>query len=167
VTRTIGFLKDNVIALVALFIALGGTSYAAVAIPKDSVGSTQIRKGAVTSSKVHSGAITPGKLSSKSFGGRILYLAEIQSSGVVAESYPKGISTSDWSAYSGGFINFPRELPKGCLPIATGASTLTGVPSGEAPSIPVIGVGIEGNRRQAQVAVNGAAPFSLAIVCTG
>ncbi len=71
-TRIVGYLKHNAIAIAALFIALGGTSYAAVAIPKDSVGSPQLRKGAVTSSKIHSGAITPGKLSSRSFGGRIL-----------------------------------------------------------------------------------------------
>jgi hypothetical protein len=164
VTRTIGFLKDNAIALVALFIALGGTSYAAVAIPKDSVGSTQLRKGAVTSSKIHSGAITPGKLSSKAFGGRILYLAEIESDGVVAESFPRGITTSNWSQYSGGFINFPHLLPKGCLPLATGAGPQAFSSSGESV-VPTIGVGVEGNRKQAQVAVNGASDFTVAIVC--
>ncbi len=80
-TRTLGFLKHNAIALAALFVALGGTSYAAIAIPKNSVGSRQLRNGAVTASKIHSGAITPGKLSSKSFGGRILYFAEIDHNG--------------------------------------------------------------------------------------
>jgi hypothetical protein len=36
----------------ALFVALGGASYAAVKIPKNSVGNTQLRKDAVTSAKV-------------------------------------------------------------------------------------------------------------------
>ncbi len=36
----------------ALFVALGGASYAAVKIPKNSVGNTQLRKDAVTSTKV-------------------------------------------------------------------------------------------------------------------
>ena len=36
----------------ALFVALGGASYAAVKIPKNSVGSAQIKKNAVTSAKV-------------------------------------------------------------------------------------------------------------------
>ncbi len=38
--------------MIALFVALGGASYAAVKIPKNSVGNTQLRKDAVTSTKV-------------------------------------------------------------------------------------------------------------------
>ena len=38
--------------MVALFVALGGASYAAVKIPKNSVGAAQIKKNAVTSAKV-------------------------------------------------------------------------------------------------------------------
>lgn len=41
-----------VIALIALFVALGGSSYAALKLPRNSVGSSQIRKNAVTSVKV-------------------------------------------------------------------------------------------------------------------
>ncbi|MEA2391318.1 MAG: hypothetical protein QOK31_1427 [Solirubrobacteraceae bacterium] len=40
-------------AYVALFVALGGTSYAALRLPANSVGSKQIRNNAVSSSKVH------------------------------------------------------------------------------------------------------------------
>jgi hypothetical protein len=35
----------TLIAVVALIIALGGTSYAAISLPKNSVGTKQIRKG--------------------------------------------------------------------------------------------------------------------------
>jgi len=42
----------NVIATIALFIALGGTSYAALKLPRNSVGATQIRTGAIRSSEV-------------------------------------------------------------------------------------------------------------------
>jgi hypothetical protein len=42
----------TLIAVVALIIALGGTSYAAISLPKNSVGTKQIRKGAVTKSKI-------------------------------------------------------------------------------------------------------------------
>lgn len=41
-----------VISLIALFVALGGASYAAVKIPKNSVGTSQLKKNAVNSSKV-------------------------------------------------------------------------------------------------------------------
>jgi hypothetical protein len=38
---------SNVMATVAVFVALGGTSYAAIKLPKNSVGSTQIKSSAV------------------------------------------------------------------------------------------------------------------------
>jgi hypothetical protein len=42
----------NVVAVVALFIALGGTGYAALKLPKNSVGTKQLKNGAVTARKV-------------------------------------------------------------------------------------------------------------------
>jgi hypothetical protein len=47
----------NVVASLALFLALGGVSYAAVTLPKNSVGSKQIKSNAVTSSKVKDGSL--------------------------------------------------------------------------------------------------------------
>ena len=41
-----------VISVMALFVALGGASYAAIKLPKNSVGAAQIKKNAVTSAKV-------------------------------------------------------------------------------------------------------------------
>jgi hypothetical protein len=46
----------NVLALLALFIALGGTSYAALTLPKNSVGTPQIKPRAVTLSKISTSA---------------------------------------------------------------------------------------------------------------
>src|SRR4051794_18839029 len=42
----------NIVASLALFIALGGTSYAALRLPRNSVGSAQIRTSAVSSSEI-------------------------------------------------------------------------------------------------------------------
>jgi hypothetical protein len=50
-------IKGNVVAYVALFIALGGTSYAAINLPRNSVGSKQLRSNAVTSGKVRNGSL--------------------------------------------------------------------------------------------------------------
>src|SRR4051794_4014207 len=47
----------NVTATLALFIALGGSSYAAFKLPRDSVGSAQIRVGAVHSSEIKNRSI--------------------------------------------------------------------------------------------------------------
>ena len=50
----------HVIAMLALFVAMGGTGYAALKLPKNSVGSKQIRKNAVTGSKVKNGSLRAG-----------------------------------------------------------------------------------------------------------
>jgi hypothetical protein len=47
----------NVVATLALFIALGGGAYAATKLPKNSVGPTQLRRNAVTSGKVKDGSL--------------------------------------------------------------------------------------------------------------
>ena len=46
----------NVMATVALFIALGGASYAAIKLPKNSVGTKQLKKEAVSLSKIKASA---------------------------------------------------------------------------------------------------------------
>jgi len=51
-----------VISVVALFVALGGTSYAALRIPRNSVGTIQLRNGAVIDSKIRNGTILGKKL---------------------------------------------------------------------------------------------------------
>jgi hypothetical protein len=48
---------SNVTATLALFFALAGGSYAAVKLPKDSVGSTQLKKGAVTGRAIKDNAV--------------------------------------------------------------------------------------------------------------
>jgi len=47
----------NVTSCIALFVALGGTSYAAIALPRNSVGSWQIRTHAVEKSEIDRGAV--------------------------------------------------------------------------------------------------------------
>src|SRR5213080_1115884 len=53
----------NVMATLAVFIALGGSSYAALKFPRNSVGATQIRAGAVRSSEVKNGSLRTADLS--------------------------------------------------------------------------------------------------------
>lgn len=56
---------SNVIASLALFIALGGAAVAA-GLPKNSVGQKQIRRGAVTARAIKPGAVVSGKLAPRS-----------------------------------------------------------------------------------------------------
>lgn len=48
----------NIVATLALFIALGGGAYAASQLPKNSVGSKQLKNNSVTGAKVRDGSIT-------------------------------------------------------------------------------------------------------------
>jgi hypothetical protein len=56
---------SNVIATMALFIALGGVAVAA-GLPRNSVGPKQLKRGAVTTAKIRKQAVTSGKLAPKS-----------------------------------------------------------------------------------------------------
>ncbi len=50
------------VALLALLVAMGGTSYAAVNLPRDSVGPQQLKARAVTTAKLGKGAVTSAKV---------------------------------------------------------------------------------------------------------
>lgn len=51
-----------VVSMVALVVALGGTSYAAFQLPKNSVGTKQLKKHAVSGAKIKNGAVTASKI---------------------------------------------------------------------------------------------------------
>src|SRR5215210_2280694 len=51
-----------VIACLALFVALGGTTYAAVTLPKNSVTAKQIAKNAVGASEIRASAVRSGEV---------------------------------------------------------------------------------------------------------
>jgi hypothetical protein len=57
-----------VVACIALTVALGGTSYAAIKLPKNSVGTKQLKRNAVTSPKVKNNAITGADVLESSLG---------------------------------------------------------------------------------------------------
>jgi len=59
-----------IVALLALSIALGGTSYAATKLAKNSVGEKQIKKNAVTNTKIKANAVTSAKVKDRSLAAR-------------------------------------------------------------------------------------------------
>jgi hypothetical protein len=54
--------RQQYAGFLALFVALGGVSYAAVALPMNSVGSKQIKKGAVKTADLGKSAVTAAKV---------------------------------------------------------------------------------------------------------
>lgn len=63
------FTYANVVASLALFIALGGVGYAAAKLPKNSVTSKAIKKNAVTNPKIKRSAVTSDKIKNGTIKG--------------------------------------------------------------------------------------------------
>jgi hypothetical protein len=58
----------NVMATIAVFLALGGATFAAIKIPKKSVGTKQLKNKAVSTKKLKNKAVTSKKLADKAVG---------------------------------------------------------------------------------------------------
>jgi hypothetical protein len=67
----------NVMATIAVFIALGGASYAALRLPKNSVGPKQLKRNAVRTAKVKNEAITAAKVRKGTLTGAQINLSTL------------------------------------------------------------------------------------------
>ena len=137
----------NVMATIAVFIALGGASYAAIKLPKNSVGARELRSASVGPSKLKRGAVElprdrrlrqsdPGicrRRRAAALTGppgppgapAVTLRAAIASGGSVVS----GNATShEGEAPTSGIIGFSRSLA-GCVP----TGTLSRVPGGPSP----------------------------------
>ena len=79
----------NVTATLALFLALGGISWAATSLPRNSVGATQLRKNAVTGTKIKKSAVTSSKVKDGSLTAADLKKGTLLS-GSTGPAGPKG-----------------------------------------------------------------------------
>jgi hypothetical protein len=99
----------NVVASVALFLALGGAAMAA-GLPQNSVGKAQIKKGAVTAAALAKKAVTSGKIAPKAvvagklgpnavlpgnLGAGIIDTSKISASAVTAEKIKNNVVTTN------------------------------------------------------------------------
>jgi hypothetical protein len=67
-----------IIACAALFVSLGGASYAAMTIPSNSVGATQLKKNAVTNAKLANSSVTYKKIAPNTVGAVRANLGQLQ-----------------------------------------------------------------------------------------
>ncbi len=80
-----------VVACLALLVALGGTSVAAVqALAPNSVGTTQLRAGAVTTAKLKTRNVTGSKLSLNAVTGATVANRSLSAVDFIAGSLPRG-----------------------------------------------------------------------------
>ncbi len=99
----------NVIATIALFVALGGAAVAA-GLPKNSVGPKQLKRGAVTAPDIRRGAVTAGKIAPRAvvagklganavlpgnLGNGIISTAKISDGAVIASKIKNGVITTN------------------------------------------------------------------------
>jgi hypothetical protein len=100
---------SNVIATMALFIALGGVAVAA-GLPKNSVGPKQLKRGAVTAAKIRKQAVNSAKLAPKSviagklaensvgpgnIGNGAVTTAKLAKASVIAETIKNSVITTN------------------------------------------------------------------------
>jgi hypothetical protein len=104
-------LRKNVVAYIALFVALGGTSYAAVSLPAGSVGTRQL--------KDHS--ITPSKFDTGSIAGYVRDWAMVDPSGQLVASRPHAhlVGWGETGEFPGGIVSWSRAIPRSCVAIAS------------------------------------------------
>ena len=112
-TKVLTHIKTNVIAYLALFVALGGTSYAAMRLPDGSVGTRQLKNHSVSAIKLDRGSI----------GGYVRYWARVGADGTIIAARPRahlvGWQTAPTAAISGGLVGWDRAIPAGCFALAT------------------------------------------------
>jgi hypothetical protein len=109
VNRLTSHIRGNLVGWIALFVSLGGTGYAAISIPRNSVGAAQIRN--------HS--ITPVKFNPSAIGGSVRAWAIVRANGTVIGGAGRptvDVSDGDPGAYG---IQWGVSLPKTCATVAS------------------------------------------------
>ncbi len=117
-----------IVACVALAVALGGTGYAAIKLPRNSVGVNQLRPNAVTSGKVRNGTLTakdfrrstllrgprgaqglkgdsaPGAIPRAAYAGRDLFAAPATGPALAIDATPRDFIGLDVAAGTAGYV---------------------------------------------------------------
>jgi hypothetical protein len=179
----------NVTACLALFVALGGTGYAAITLPHNSVGSAQLRPHAVSSTDLATGAV-----SSRSIHDRTIRIDDLSMAaraslqgqqGPIGPAGPAGVAfraavpsggtvaagNAVRATHQGGtneyLVEFSRDLA-GCIPTAT----LAAVKSGATTEQPAPGrITVEASGASVLVKTYGAdglaaeQPFDVIVAC--
>jgi hypothetical protein len=102
--------RANVVAYLALFVALGGTSYAAVVVGPNSVGNAQLKN--------HS--ITPVKFDPSKIGASVRFWAVVSASGHILAARPRTARIEHWdSADAHGIVTWREAIAPDCFPIGS------------------------------------------------
>lgn len=118
----------SVAALLALVVALGGVSYAAVKIPRNSVGSPQIKTNAVKAAEIKSGAVKSPEIRNGAIRKVDLKSGVIPTTPIVGD-LPSGKTQQGYGGVIGDAnaagdlentsVSFPFPIPAALPPAAT------------------------------------------------
>ena len=132
--KTLTFIRHNAIALLALFVALGGTSYAALSLPAGSVGTKQLRNGCGHEpTRSRSGAVTAATWIRKSIAGHVADWAQIQRRVERDLIRPKRSVRDGLHARVCSGCPGTGRLPQNCVVIANRSNVLYGSASDRRP----------------------------------
>jgi hypothetical protein len=107
---------SNVMSVIAVFVALGGSAFAAVQLGKNTVGTKQLKKNAVTKAKIKKNAITTAKIKNNAVNGAKVNEATLGTvpSAAVANAIPPAepahlVGTPGEPGFENGSGQFPGE----------------------------------------------------------
>jgi hypothetical protein len=129
-TSLLRYVRANAIAFLALFVALGGAGYAAISIPRNSVGAAQLRN--------HS--IDPVKFDSKFIGGSVRAWAYVSATGHVYSSHGVDTHVRTQSAFPGSYgLRLTEQNVRGCAAIAAPVADVShGTASGPGSAVAAV-----------------------------
>jgi hypothetical protein len=105
-TKLARHVQHNLVAYLALFVALGGTSYAAISLPRNSVGTRQIRDRAITPAKIN-----------RVIAGTVRAWAAVAADGTVLSASQK-VSVNAGTAIPGSYdLTWHSRLPSHCVTV--------------------------------------------------
>ena len=137
--KAIQYLRSNAIALLALFTALGGTSYAALNLPAGSVGTRQLRDGSVTAKKLANGSITPAKLDSHTIGGTVRHWAFVNQDGSIIGGSHGAHASAPTQPGQPYYVRWGDQFSRSCAVLANSPGL-----DGHGPIADTIGIHVNG-----------------------
>jgi hypothetical protein len=171
-----------VVALIALFVALGAGAYAAITVPPNSVGTQQLQNGAVIGSKVRNGTITGSKIRLDTLGivpsaNQALHASVADNStqlgGIPASAYaradqsgyiPAGLQPG-YSNFGSGYapVGYMKDTSgfvhlHGTMNCEAGTSVAFTLPAGDRPAtwlLTPVGIAPPGTTGRIDIAPNG------------
>jgi hypothetical protein len=162
-----------IVAFIALLVAMGGTGYAAILLPANSVGAKQLKKSSVKSTKLANNAVTSAKIasnavvSSKVKDGSLLktdFAAGQLPAGAQGPQGPQGpqgaagpAGTSGAKGADGSAVAYARVLAAGTLDAAR-TKNVTSVDHSVGPGIYCLHVSTTPNNIVASIDLSTAAP---------